>query len=230
MFFKRTVQRYGDTSEALTPYQRAGQMWDDRIGSARVQAHNWRIVAIGALGLATIQSCGMIWQSTQSRVTPYVIEVDKFGEARAISPASETYTPTDAQLGWYLARFITNVRSLSSDPIVVRQNWLQAYDFTTDRGAVFLNDHARANDPFAEVGQRTVTAQVTSVVRATDHTYQVKWIEQSYKQGAVESTSHWTAMLTVVTQAPRTAEALHKNPLGIFINGLAWSEELKPAP
>jgi type IV secretion system protein VirB5 len=65
-------------------------------------------------------------------------------------------------------------------------------------------------------------------VRATDNTYQVKWIEQSYKQGAVDRTSHWTAMLTIVTQQPRTADALRKNPLGIFINGLAWSEELNP--
>lgn len=230
MFFKRTVQRYGDTPEPLTPYQRAGQLWDDRIGSARVQAQNWRLMAFGALGLATILSCGLIWQSLQSRVTPYIVEVDKFGEARAVAPVAESYTPSDAQIGWYLARFITNVRSLSSDPIVVRQNWLQAYDFTTDRGAAVLNDFARTNDPFAEVGEKTVTAQVTSVVRATDSTYQVKWVEQSYKQGEVERTSHWTAMLTVVTQGPRTADAVRKNPLGIFINGLAWSEELNPAP
>lgn len=230
MFFKRTLQRYGDTPEPLTPYQRAGQMWDDRIGSARVQAQNWRLMAFGALGLAAILAIGLGWVSTQSRVTPYVVEVDQFGEAHAVSPAADTYTPTEAQISWYLARFITNVRSLSSDPIVVRQNWLQAYDFTTDRGAAFLNDYARANDPFTDVGQRAITVQVTSVVRATDNTYQVKWIEQSYKQGVIDRTSHWTAMLTVVNQTPKTAERLRKNPLGIFINGLAWSEELTPAP
>lgn len=229
MFFKRTVSRYGDTPEPVTPYMRAGQMWDDRIGSARAQAHNWRIAAFSALGLATILSGGMIWQSTQSRVTPYVVEVDKLGEARTVAPAAQSFMPSDAQIGWYLARFISNVRSLSIDPIVVRQNWLQAYDFTTDKGAAVLNDYARANDPFTQVGQRTVTTQVTSIVRATDTTYQIKWIEQSYKQGALDRTSHWTAMATVVTQTPRTAEALRKNPLGIFINGLAWSEEINSA-
>ncbi len=228
MFFKRTVQRYGDTPEPLTPYQRAGQEWDDRVGSARVQANNWRLMALGALTLATILAAGLIWQSTQSRVTPYVVEVDKLGEARAVAPAVSSYRPNDAQIAYHLGQFITNVRSLSTDPVVVRNNWLRAYDFSTDRGAAFLNEYARANDPFSDVGARTAAVQVTSVVRATDNTYQVKWIEQSYKQGSLDSTSHWTAMLTVVTQTPRKTDDLRKNPLGIYVNGLSWTEELTP--
>ena len=226
MIFKRTIQRYGDTPEALTPYQRASQEWDERIGSARVQANNWRMTAVGALGLAIILSAGMIWQSTQSRVTPYIVEVDKLGEARAIAPVTGTYKPTEAQIAWYLGLFINNVRSLSTDPVVLRQNWLQAYDFATDRGAAVLNEYARANDPFANVGAQTVSVQVTSVVKAPGSTYQVRWTEQTYKQGSIDRTSHWTAMVTVVTQSPRTAEALRKNPLGIYVNGLDWSEEI----
>lgn len=45
MRFKRAVQRYGRTPEPETPYQRAGQVWDERIGSARAQARNWRLMA-----------------------------------------------------------------------------------------------------------------------------------------------------------------------------------------
>ena len=36
----------------MTPYQKAAQVWDERIGSARVQAHNWRLMALGSLALA----------------------------------------------------------------------------------------------------------------------------------------------------------------------------------
>ena len=84
MFFKRAVQRYAQTPEPETPYQRAGQVWDDRIGSARVQARNWRLMAFGTLSLSTAMSGALIWQSLQSRVTPYVVEVDRLGEARAV--------------------------------------------------------------------------------------------------------------------------------------------------
>ncbi|WP_268968804.1 VirB8/TrbF family protein, partial [Tsuneonella flava] len=49
MIFKRSIQRYGVTPQPETPYQRAGQLWDERIGSARVQARNWRLVAFSCL-------------------------------------------------------------------------------------------------------------------------------------------------------------------------------------
>ena len=79
MRFKRAVQRYGRTPEPETPYQRAGQLWDERIGSARVQARNWRLMAFGGLFLTTGLSSALVWQSMQSRVVPYVVEVDALG-------------------------------------------------------------------------------------------------------------------------------------------------------
>jgi type IV secretory pathway TrbF-like protein len=226
MPFKRTQQRYGLTPEPATPYQRAGQLWDERIGSARVQAKNWRLMSFGSLGLAIAMAGGLIWQSMQSRVTPYVVEVDKLGEVQAVGPASQSYHPTDAEFAWYLARFITDVRSLSSDPVVVRKNWLEAYDYATDHGAVFLNQFAQANDPFKAVGERTVSVQVTSVVRASDSSFQVKWVEQIYEHDALAKTERWTAIVSVITQQPNTAEVLRKNPLGLYVNGLNWSREL----
>jgi len=226
MKFKRTVQRYAETPEPATPYQRAGQLWDERIGSARVQAKNWRLMSFGSLGLSIALAGGLIWQSMQSRVTPYVVQVDKLGEVQAVGPAGQSYKPTDAEFAWYLARFITDVRSLSSDPIVVRKNWLEAYDYATDHGAVFLNQFAQANDPFKAVGERTVSVQVTSVVRASDASFQVKWVEQIYEHDALAKTERWTAIVTVITQQPTTAEVLRKNPLGLYVNGLNWSREL----
>jgi len=220
------VQRYAETPEPATPYQRAGQLWDERIGSARVQAKNWRLMSFGSLGLSMALAGGLIWQSMQSRVTPYVVQVDKLGEVQAVGPANQSYKPTDAEFAWYLARFITDVRALSSDPIVVRKNWLEAYDYATDHGAVFLNQFAQANDPFKAVGERTVSVQVTSVVRASDASFQVKWVEQIYEHDALAKTERWTAIVSVITQQPTTAEVLRKNPLGLYVNGLNWSREL----
>lgn len=227
MIFKRAVQRYGRTPEPETPYQRAGQLWDERIGSARVQARNWRLMAFGGLMLSTGLASGLLWQSMQSRVVPYVVAVDRLGEAQAISPASADYQPTDPQIAWHLARFIGNIRGLSLDPVLVRQNWLDAYDYATDRGGLFLGDYARSANPFAEVGTKTVSVQVTSVVRASDKSFQVKWTEMTYERGNLASTSHWTAILTVLIQPPKTADILRKNPLGLYVDAIAWSRELE---
>ncbi|OJU15157.1 MULTISPECIES: conjugal transfer protein TrbF [unclassified Sphingomonas] len=229
MIFKRAVQRYGRSPIPETPFQRAGQLWDERIGSARVQARNWRLMAFGCLGITTALSGGLLWQSLQSRVVPYVVEVDKLGEPRAVAPADAGYHPTDAQIAWFLGRFITSVRSVSLDPVLMRQDWLSAYDFTTRRGAVFLGDYARLADPFGHVGERTVSVQVTSVIRASDRSFQVKWIETSYERAAPAGSAHWTAILTVVVKPPASADALRRNPLGLYVDAIDWSRELEPS-
>ncbi|QNA83807.1 conjugal transfer protein TrbF [Sphingomonas sp. So64.6b] len=229
MIFKRSVQRYGRTPEPETPYQRAGQLWDERIGSARVQARNWRLMAFGGLALTTVMSAALVWQSLQSRVTPYVVEVDRLGEARAISEAEAGYHANDAQISWHLARFIEKVRSISLDPVLMRRDWLSAYDFATPRGAIFLGDYARSANPFGDLGQRTVSVQVTSVVRASDRSFQVKWIETAFDRGAQSGVAHWTGILTVKLKPPTSADVLRKNPLGLYVDAIDWSRELEPA-
>ncbi|AVS94519.1 conjugal transfer protein TrbF [Paracidovorax avenae] len=226
MRFKRPRVRYGDTPQPATPYQVAAQAWDERIGSARVQARNWRLIAFGCLSLALLMAGGLVWRSAQSIVTPYVVEVDRSGQVRAVGEAASTYRPDDAQIAYQLAQFITRVRSLSVDPVVVRQNWLDAYSYATDKGAGVLNDFARSNDPFARVGKESVTVQITSVVRASESSFNVRWTEQRFANGALAGTERWTAVVSIVLQPPRTEQKLRKNPLGIYVNGLSWSREL----
>lgn len=226
--FKRTVQRYGQTPEPVTPYQKAAQLWDERIGSSRAQAKNWRLMAVGSLALSGALAGGLIWQSLQSRVVPYVVRVDRLGNAQAVAPATVGYQPDDTEIAYFLAKFVTDVRSLSIDPVVVRNNWLEVYDFATDHSVVFLNEYARINDPFKAVGTRTVSVQVSSVVRVSDGSFEVKWVEETYDHDAFAKTEHWTAILSVVTKDPPNADVLRKNPLGLYVNGINWSRELAP--
>ena len=224
--FRRPTIRYGQTPEPTTPYQRAAQVWDDRIGSARVQAKNWRLAFFGALALSGGLGAGIVWQSARGHIVPWVVQVDRLGEAQAVAPAETGYRPTDPQIAFHLARFIEQVRAIPADPVIVRQNWLRAYDFTTDRGAMALNDYARANDPFANVGRVQVAVEVSSVIRASPDSFRVAWTERRYQDGSLTATERWSAILTIVVQPPRTPDALRKNPLGVFVNALNWSKEL----
>jgi type IV secretory pathway TrbF-like protein len=226
MIFKRAGVRYSETPEPSTPYQAAGQMWDDRIGSARVQARNWQLMALCSSLLSVALVSGLVWQSTRFKITPYIVEIDSQGEVKGVGPVTEHYQPTDAQIAHTLERFIRDVRSIPIDPVVLRDNWLEAYDFTTQRGAMSLNEFARANDPFANVGQSSIAVEVTSVVRASQSSSQVRWIEHKYANGASSVTERWTAILTIVMTPPRDESHLRKNPLGLYIDGLNWSREL----
>ena len=224
--FRRPSIRYGKTPEPETPYQRASQVWDERIGSARVQARSWRYAFFGALGLSGVLTAGLIWQNARGTIVPWVVEVDRLGEARSVAPAKAGFNPSDPQIAFHLARFIEHVRALPDDPVVVRTNWLRAYDFVSDRGALALNDHARSNDPFALIGREQVAVDVTSVIRASPQSFRVAWTERHYRDGALAGTSRWTAILGVAVQPPRTPDALSKNPLGILVTSINWSKEL----
>lgn len=226
MLFNRPSSRYGRTPEPETPYQRAAQVWDDRIGSARVQARNWRLMAFGSLGLSAGLACAVVWQATSGTVVPWVVQVDRLGQPQVVAPATIDYRPTDPQIAWHLARFIEETRAIPADPIVLRQSWLRAYDYTTDRGALALNDYARVNDPFAKLGQEQVTVEVSSVIRASPDSFRVAWVERRYIDGALATTERWTAILTIAIQTPRDVERLKKNPLGVYVHALNWSKEL----
>ena len=224
--FRRSTVRYGTTPEPETPYQRAGQAWDERIGSARVQASNWRLAFFGALLMSSSLAAGLVWQSARGTVVPWVVQVDRLGQAQTVAPAVADYRPTDPQIAWHLARFIEQVRRIPADAVVLRNDWLEAYKFVTDRGALALNDYARTSDPFARVGKTQIAVEVASVVRASDTSFRIAWVERQYVDTALAATERWSAILTVVVQPPTDAERLRKNPLGIYVHAFNWSKEL----
>jgi type IV secretion system protein TrbF len=224
--FRRPNIRYGKAPEPETPYQRAGQVWDERIGSARVQAKNWRLAFFAALALSGGLAGGLVWQSARSTITPWVVQVDKLGQAQTVAPATAEYRPTDPEIAWHLARFITEVRGIPADPVVLRQDLLAAYNYVTDKGALALNDYARSNDPFSKVGKTQISVEVASVIRASDDSFRVEWVEHRYVDNALASTELWSAILTIVVQPPTDADRLKKNPLGVYVHALNWSKEL----
>lgn len=224
--FRRTSARFSREPQPETPYQRAAQAWDDRIGSARVQARSWRYMAFGATALLALSVTDNLRLRFGSHIVPYVVEVDRLGAARSVAPALGAYQPTDPQIAWHLARFIENVRSRPADPIVLRQNLESAYAFTTEQGAAALNDYAREQDPFAHLADTQVAVDVRNVVRASADSFRIAWDERRYDHGQLSSTTHWTAILTIVVKTPSDEATLSRNPLGLYVHTINWSQNL----
>ena len=225
--WKRNQNKYGNTPVPETPYQKAQQIVDNRMGSALVRAKNWRLAFFGQTVLCALLAGGFIWQGAQASITPYVIEVDDRGGVKAVGPAQNSFEPSDAQIANQLARFIKNVRSVSIDPVVLRDNWLDAYSYATDKAALTLNTYANENDPFVDIGQRSVTVDVISIVRSSEDSFEVRWRETNFRNGAQLGSQSFTASLAIITKPPTDAQTLHRNPLGLYVHGLNWSQDLK---
>ncbi|MFC3077845.1 conjugal transfer protein TrbF [Phenylobacterium terrae] len=208
-----------------TPYQRAGQVWDERMGLSLAHARNWRRIAIANLALAAFLGAGWWVQAERAVVKPYVVEVSDWGQTQKVTAIGGRYEPTEAQVAHILAAWVRDVRSKSIDPIVIRQNWLRAYDFVTPKGAAFLNTWAQAHDPFAEVGREAVNVEVLNVVRRTRRTYDLQWRETRFVNGQPAGAERWRALITTTLQPPKTEADLMKNPLGLKIEDVSWTPD-----
>lgn len=76
------------------------------MGAARVQAANWRIIAMLAMALSFAMAAAFVWRTSQSLITPYVVELESDGDVRAVRSAVANYDPTDAQIAHQLGAFI----------------------------------------------------------------------------------------------------------------------------
>jgi len=177
-------------------------------------------------GVIVVLAGALAWSSARGSVTPWIVEVDRLGEARTVAPATAGLKPTDPQIAYQLARFIENVRARPADPVVLRKAFLSAYAFTTDKGALALNAYAQEQDPFAELGRIQVAVEVVSVIRASPTSFRIVWTERRYQDGALAKSERWSAILTVVLQPPRDAERLKANPLGLYVDAINWSKEM----
>jgi type IV secretory pathway TrbF-like protein/sugar phosphate permease len=214
--------RDGGAIEPVTAFQRAAETWDDRFGSVAVQAANWRLAAIAAMALTGLLGVTLAVAASRAAAVIYRVDIGPRDE-RVIVAETEPLQPSDAQIAYVLKRFIENIRGLSSDPIVVRSNWHDAYAHLTDRGAEELNSYARAADVFAKIGTRTVSVEVISVVRASDRVFAIRWVESAHENGLQIAADRFSAVIEIVFEPGRTSETLLANPLGLYVHSIAWS-------
>ena len=197
------------------------------MGSAVIQARNWRLAAFGAIGLDVLSCAGMIYLGAQPKAVPHIIQVDRLGAASYHGPIGQgEYAPSDTVVTYHLRRFIEETREISSDIAVLKQNWLDAYTLVTPRGGNMLSAFVQKpeNDPFRRAQDERVTVEVLSAVRVSGDTWQVDWRETSWDKGGNPASRPivWRAMLRTIVLAPKTPEAMSKNPIGLYIDELHW--------
>lgn len=221
--FRRPPRAYAAEAPD-TPFARAQQAWDMRMGSAVQAAVTWRWVAAGTAVLALVLATGLTFVALQKRTFVHVVEVSPQGRVLSVEPLTGRYTPTDAQVSYFLGHFVRLVREIPTDGVVLRQNWFEAYRFLTPQSSQQLNEIAREDDPFARLGTTARTAVITSIVQRSEATWQVSWIEATHGADA-RSAQSFTGLFTVRFDRPRNADALMHNPLGLFITEFSMSPE-----
>ena len=102
---------------------------------------------------------------------------------------------------------------------------MEAYRFLTPQAAAQLTEIARQDDPFLSLGRVGRTVQVRSILARSDHAWEVSWVERATNATGASDPAPYTGVFTVTTRAPRNADELAVNPLGLLISDFSWSRE-----
>ncbi|NLW36870.1 MAG: conjugal transfer protein TrbF [Syntrophorhabdus aromaticivorans] len=222
------TQTYKPEGIPLTPYLKAKEIWDNRIGNARVQAYNWRLAFFAAMGLCFVLVIGLIYQSAKSSVAPYIVEVGPGGELLAVSKAVQANrAPNDPEIRYFLAKWIKDVRGLPLDAVVKKQSWISAYGSMRQKAALKMNEIVRKDDPMSKIGEETISVTPAAIVKMSDKTYQIRWTEDVFsKEGSPKQSYRMTGLVTIDFTQPTNEKEIMSNPLGLYISDFSWSKEL----
>jgi len=210
---------------ADTPYQRARQEWDARMGSAVLSARVWRSATFASLAIIGVLGVALPVVALQQRTFVHVVEVSPEGQVLNVRAVDGNWSPSEAQTAYHIGRFVRLVRSLPTDGVVLRENWLEAYKFLTPQAAAQLTEIARADDPFLSLGRVGRTVQIRSILARSDQSWEVSWVERATNATGTTDPEIYTGVFTVTTQAPRNADEIVNNPLGLVISDFSWSRE-----
>lgn len=208
-----------------TPYRRAQQEWDRRMGAAVLSARAWRGIAFSSLALAAVLGVSLTAVALQKRTFIHVVEVDPQGRVMSVRAADGRWTPSQAQIASQIGQFVRLVRSLPTDGVVLRDNWVQAYRFLTPQAAAHLSAIARDDDPFLSLGRVGRTIAIRSILARSDKSWEVSWVERNTNETGSTDPQTYTGVFTTTTRPPVNADDLAINPLGLLITDFSWSRE-----
>ncbi|KQT22665.1 MULTISPECIES: conjugal transfer protein TrbF [Hyphomicrobiales] len=211
------------------PYLAARQEWNERYGSYVKAAAAWRIVGITGMALAVIATSYALYQSTQVKLVPYIIEVDKLGSAVTAGFPQQIEYADARVVRATLAGFVSNFRSVSPDTAVQKQYIDRTYALlrTADPATEKVNAWFRANSPFNKARTATVSIEVSNVVALSNQSYQIDWAEiERDRRGKELSTRRFRGVATVVLTPPQDEQTIRLNPIGLYLRDFDWTAQL----
>ena len=223
-------------STSENPYLTARRSWNEHVGAVVSSRQTWQVIGILSLLIALASVGGMAYIGSQSKFVPYVVQVDKLGQAAAIAPA-QTAAPADKRvIEASVASFIADARLVTPDVALQRKAIFRVYSMlaNNDPGAAKMTEWLSATEeskPFERAKQETVSIEITSALPQTPDTWQVDWLETTRdRQGLLKGQSfRMRALVTVYVVEPThntTEEQIRNNPLGIFVRDFSWSKQL----
>ncbi|MBX7135089.1 MAG: hypothetical protein K1X67_20680 [Fimbriimonadaceae bacterium] len=213
----------------LNPYIAARREWDERYGDLISRARNWRLAAFLALGIAVIETGGLIALSMRSKVVPFVVAVDSLDRVVASGTADQVSAADDRLKRAALVQWVSDWRVVTTDGVAQRKAIDRVYSMI-GRGTpaqVQVSEYYRNDPPYKRAQTQMVSVDVNAVYSSSDKTWELEWVEVARGlTGDVQSEQRWKGSFTVAVNPPSDERLARVNPLGLYVTSLSWSKVL----
>lgn len=211
------------------PYLAGRLEWNERYGSFVRQARIWQMVALISLALATVGFGYALFLSQDTRIIPYIVEVDRLGSPLAVGIPEQIEYADQRVVRASLASFVASFRSVSPDAVVQKTYIDRTYALlrASDPSTEKINGWFRSNSPFEAAKRMTVAVEVSNVVSLSERTFQIDWTEfERDRRGRQTATRRYRGIATVTLTEPQDEAVIRLNPIGLYIRDFDWTAQL----
>ena len=216
--------------KTINPYFDGRREWNERYGSYVKQVRTWKIVAFLSILTTLASVVGLTYIGSQNKLVPYVVEVDKLGNAQAINYAVQTNMNQTKVIKYSLAEFIRNFRTIYGDPKIQKEMIYKIYRYLSPSYSAYniVNAYYKEDSPFDRQSTERVRVKVNSIVQINKDTYQIDWEEiVSDPRGMKIRTDSFKASISLVLVSPTKQAEIIKNPIGLYVKEFNFSKIIK---
>lgn len=191
------------------------------------QIVKWQRLAYLALASTVVSVLCVTYIGTKSTFIPYVIHVDEHtGYVQSLGALTQKNNLiTDAEINYFLSRFVEEMRTVPTDSTVLQKNVNRAVKFLTPEAAnkyksLYLDSFT------GQIG--SVVSRVTILsclpVSGQKDVYTVRWKETKTSTSATRD-HYYSGNFSIKNKPIYDKEDLAVNPIGLFITDFSFSEE-----
>jgi type IV secretory pathway TrbF-like protein len=198
--------------------------WNDRYDNMRQSIQRWQWISFGFLGLTFLLLGGFLYLASQSRIEPYVIDVNQ-GMPIHLQSLNPNDTRSLQVVNYVLNQFIQNARSVLGDREAEKALLKRVYAYSANSSLSVLASFYQTRNPFDISQQKTITVQIVNSMPLTRHTWQITWDElaRNRDSGDIIESHRYMATLSYAF-GKVNSHFLEDNPFGLYVTDIAWAE------
>ena len=219
-----TQEKKTENSSNDNPYLNGTRTWNDFISGQVAQRKMWQVTALTSLMCMMLCIMGVIYIGSQSKITPYIVEVDSLGRSQFMG-VIPTYDDVDQRvMNVMLTDFISDYRTVSSDVDLGIKfiNRLFAKLDPNDTAHTKIAEQFSRKNPIEEGKAKTVDVKITAILQISPQSYAIEWTETTRdrsRSGKISDIGKYKSIVTIKTidTSNMNFEKLQNNPVGLYI-------------